>query len=452
MSIPLPISSYVDIPSSTARLINCYIEQGSEQGKGPILQGSPGITSDSTLGTGTIRAMGIMRGERYTVSANKVYRGVSHVGTVTGTARPQLAGNGTELCVLIEPNAWIYDATANTFAQITDGDFTSRGASSVQFFDNYITFTEPDSGRWFSSDLAAATDYDALNFATAEGSPDDLVTHVVDHRQAFLMGVESCELWDNAGLSGFPFMRSGNGFVEIGCLVGKSAQKIDQSVIWIASDFTVRRLSGVTPVRVSTNAVERSIREWDLGSVYSFTLTWQGHLWYVLTSSTGTWVFDVTTQQWHERQSYGKKYWDISCAASLDGVTYVGSASTNRIGILDDVFSEFGDVLRMVWAYQPVYREAERAVHSSLEIVTESGVGLSTGQGSDPKISLEKSDDGGKTYRFLPDRGLGAIGEYLSRARWHRLGHSRDRVYRASISDPVRRKVVDTQLHFAGDA
>ena len=453
MRLDLPIASYVDPPSSSTRLVNAYIEQGGEQGKGPVLNGVPGISSHLTVGDGEIRAAFAMLGSIYVVALDKFYKVTGSTVTLLGTvgfgARPQIAGNGIQVCVLVQPNAYVYTLATGVFAQITDPDFTSRGASSVQFFDNFLTFTEPNSGRWFSSDLAAATSYDSLNFATAEGAPDNLVTHVVDHRQAFLLGAESCELWDNAGVSGFPFLRASNGFVEIGCLAGNSAVKVDQSVIWLASDGTVRRLTGVTPVRVSTHAVERAIRSYTLSGCYAFTVTWDGHIWYVLTFQEGTWIYDITTQKWFERRSYGYDNWRVSCAAQLNGLTYVGDRASNKLGILADVFAEWGDVLRMEWTYPSVYADRARAIHDRLEIVFEAGVGIAAGQGSDPYVSLEVSDDG-KTFREMPIKRMGKIGEYRNRAVWHRLGQSRDRVYRAYISDPIRRKVADTVLEVVG--
>jgi hypothetical protein len=384
-----------------------------------------------------------MRNHLYAVSGDEVYRDGAFVGEVTGNGIPQLAGNGTELGILIAPRLWIYNDTGGTLEEVTDADFL--GASSIQFFDNYLTFTSPDTGRWFSSDLAAASSYNALSFATAEGSPDDLVTHVVDHRQAFLLGKESCELWDNAGISGFPFARAANGFVEIGCLAKHSAQKLDQSVVWLASDLTVRRLNGVTPQRISSHALEQFLKTATIVDCYSFTFTWGGHLFYVLTFPEGTWVYDATTQKWHERKSHGQDNWKATCAATLDGRTYVGSDS-NELGVLEDVFTEWGDILTMSWQYQNVSNQGRPLVHNELQIMLEHGIGVIEGQGSDPRIMLEVSDDAGKTFRHMTDRPLGEIGQYRERARWHRLGRSYQRVYRASISDPVSRKVVETKL------
>jgi hypothetical protein len=37
---------------------------------------------------------------------------------------------------------------------------------------------------------------------------------------------------------------------------------------------------------------------------------------------------------------------------------------------------------------------------------------------------------------------MGAIGLYTTRARWSKLGSSRQRVYRVTISDPVKRVII----------
>lgn len=456
--IPLPVASYQTRTGLGTRLLNCYIEQPPKQGKaGPLLLGSPGIKSWTTVGT-SIRGMHRMGSTPYVVSGTTLYSvnstgGATSLGTVSGTVRVQMADNGTQLAILAQPDLYVYASGALT--KISDYDYTSRGASSVQFFDNYLTLTEPNSGRWFHSDLSDFTAFDPLNFATAEGSPDNLVGHIVDHRQAFLAGTTSCELWDNVGGSGSPFARSSNGFIEIGCAAGRSLAKLDNSVMWLASDdrgdLTVRRLDGITPVRVSTHAVEQSLKDYgDVSEAHAFSTMFEGHAWYVLTvPNKGTWVYDGTTGEWHERRTYQYDYWRVDhfCYAYGKHLVAYGDA----VGELDaQTYAEFGNSMVSQWTYPSVYAERRRAFHNRLEIALETGVGLATGQGSDPVISLEVSDDGGRTWEYLPDKSIGKQGEYRDRAVWHRLGSSRDRIYRASISDPVRRAVYDTQLEVEG--
>jgi hypothetical protein len=217
-------------------------------------------------------------------------------------------------------------------------------------------------------------------------------------------------------------------------------------VIWLANDMTVRRLSGITPVRISTEAVERSIRQSTWQDGFAFSTAWGGHLWYVFTMPEVTWLYDATTQQWFEHRSHGQDNWRVSCAAESGGITYVGDSLSGKLGKFDDVFTEWGNPLRMEWTYPAVYSEGERAVHSRFEIVTEAATDLAEGQGSDPEMMLAYSDDG-KVFTWLPSRKLGRIGEHKRRVVWWRLGQSRNRVYRAAYSEPIRRKIADSYLY-----
>lgn len=456
--INLPVHSYRlnSVTASNARLINCYAEP--LVGKQPIrLTRAPGIPVFSTPTSGAGRGLHVMAGVLYAVVGSTLYSisssGVAtSIGTIAGTLPCWMANNGTQLAIGSDGGTW-YVYNGSSLAAISDGDFTSRGARGSAFIDNYIAFVEPSSGRWFVSDLANATSYDALNFATAEGHPDRTISLIVDHREVILFGENTTEIWYNAGLSGFPFERSPDGLLELGGVANLGQAKLDNSVFWLASDLTVRRLEGRTPQRVSHHGVEERIRGYDdVSDCQAYPYTFNGHLCVVFRfpSAGETWVYDITTQEWHERQSYGYTGWNVSGVAECYGKVMVQDSLTGEIGYFDnETYTEFGEVQRAEWTYQNVYGENSRLFFSSLEIVAETGVGLATGQGSDPQLTLEVSDDGGRTWRTLPTRTIGAQGEYKTRVRWHRLGQSRDRVYRASISDPVELSVTDTVLTLA---
>ena len=42
---------------------------------------------------------------------------------------------------------------------------------------------------------------------------------------------------------------------------------------------------------------------------------------------------------------------------------------------------------------------------------------------------------------------MGKIGTYRTRLRWLRLGQARERVYRITVADAVKRSVVGAHLH-----
>lgn len=456
MRLQLPVHSYRlrSTPASPARLVNCYPEALPGDAKTQmILSRCPGVTSFATPGNGPIRGLHSGLGYLWAISGNELYR-VDETGTETligtvGSGSVDMDHNTDSIVVVTEPDAYYYNGT--TFAQITDSDFTSRGAGDVEFVNNYLLFREPDSGRFFGADLGSTTSFDALNFATAEANPDRMVGLKVDHVQAILFGEKSVEIWDNTGEAGFPFARATNGFVELGCFAGKTCQKLDNSVIWLASDYTVRKLEGITPRRISTHAVEQFLTTTTVTSGTAFTYTQDGHLFYVLSFLEGTWAYDATTGEWHERQSYGLDNWKWQHQATAFGREFVGDSTSNVIGYLDPTnYTENGDIQRMEWIYQPIYADAQRAFHDRLEVVMETGVGLTTGQGSDPEMMMDYSDNGGITWKSLPNKKIGPIGQYSKTVAWHSLGSAKQRVYRGSVSDPVKCVMSDTQITVRG--
>lgn len=451
--LPLPIHSYQlrSTPASTARLVNCYPEALPPDAKTPVLLSrSPGVTDWTTVGTGPIGGMFAALNYLFVISGSKLWKIDSNkvateLGSIGAPGNIDMDANTTAIVVVNEPDAYYYDGT--TFGQITDADFTALGANSVEFDDNFLLFTVPDSDTFFGSDLGSATSFDALNFASAEGAPDKLVGNKVDHRQALLLGEKSCELWYNSGQNGFPFTRAANGFIEIGCFNGALAIKLDQSVYWPANDYTIRVLQGTTAVRKSTHAIEQFLTTVTYGSGKAYSYTKDGHLFGVWTFPEGTIVFDATTGEWHERETYGLDYWKAGVHAQAFGLELVGDITSNKIGYLSATdYDEWGGIQRMEWTYQPVTPEGRgRVFHDRLAIVCDVGVGLTSGQGSDPQIMLEYSDDGGITWLSMPNRSLGPIGQYGVQVHWDGLGSSmKPRVFRAAVSDPVKVMVRDT--------
>jgi hypothetical protein len=235
-------------------------------------------------------------------------------------------------------------------------------------------------------------------------------------------------------------------------LNGKSIAKLDNSIYFVASDYTVRRLDGLTPARISTHAIEQWLKDSvTLASLRGSSWTQDGHVFYMLRATEGCFIYDVGTQLWHERQTYGSSTWNWGSPVMFAGMVLLGSTTSNVIAKLDPaVYTELSQTLRMEWTYQPVYADAARAYHERLEMLVERGVGNTSDPGSDPEIMLDASDDGGRTWFSLPNRKIGKIGKYSQRCSWSALGSSDARVYRAAVSDPVKVTVTDTQLKVRG--
>jgi hypothetical protein len=456
-SISLPLHSYRlrAGQASTARLVNCHIEQLPPDAKTPaVLVRSPGLASWGTVGTGPIEGMHVDHGQLYVVSGGGFYTVNSSAsatlrGAVGSSTEIDIDSNDIGVVIVSPPNAYSYTLSGSAFAAISDSDFTARGAGDVEFCKNFMLFREPDTGRIFGANLGSLTAFDSLDYFTAEGSPDAALGLKVDHEQPIVFGERSSEVWENVQSSGFPFVRSANGFIELGTLNGKTPAKVDNSLFWVANDYTVRRLDGYTPFRVSTHAVEQWLRSVTVASLRGYSYTLDGHLIYLLTATEGAWQFDVTTQQWHERQTYGRSDWTWGNPVQFAGKILVGSTVSNVIAELDpETYADLGSTQAMEWTYQPIYFEGKRVFHDKLELTCEVGTGLTSGQGSAPEVMLWASDDGGMTWFSLPNRSLGAIGKYATKVTWFGLGSAYQRVYRLAVSDPVKMAVTDAVLTY----
>ena len=475
MHTPILGSSYVarSINAADNRMVNLFPEIVPEGGKEPgFLNRAPGLQFQQTIGTGPIRALWAHQtngSDFYVVSGTEFYKVTgltatpTKLGDVTGTGPVSIADNGTQIFLACNGPSYIYNEVTNVFAQITDPDFP--GAVTVGYLDGYFVFNEPNSQKIWVTELLDGTSVDPLDFASAEGSPDGLVAVNVDHREAWLFGTDSIEVWYNAGQADFPLTRIQGAFNEIGCVASFSIAKLDNGLFWLGTDARgqgiVYRANGYTGVRVSTHAIEYAIAQYgNISDAIAYTYQQEGHAFYVLTfpSANATWVYDVATQAWHERAGWNTAIGEFTrhrsnCQCNFGGNTVVGDYENGNIYTLDlDVYADNGGIQKWLrsWRALPTgQNNLKRTAQHSLQLDCESGTGLITGQGSDPEIMLRWSDDGGHTWSNEHLSKMGKIGEYYRRVFWRRLGMTlklRDRVYEVSMTDPVKTAIMGAEL------
>lgn len=440
---------------SAERVVNYYAEMSPQNARTiQALYGTPGAVTFATCGSGPIRTAILMGDYLYVASGNTVYQVDSSGNAVacTGTIFPQglatMTTNGTQTVLVVAPT-YGYVITGTSVSPITDQDFP--GATSVAYIDGYFVFTGPTgTGRFFISSLGDGTNYDALDFATAEGDPDPAVRCFADHRELLIFGTKTIEVWQDTGGADFPFSRVDGAFIERGCAAGGSVGKADNTTYWLGDDRIVYKMNGYVPQRVSTFAVEESIRKMTtisdaLGSTYAQ----DGHTFYVLKFPTEgrTFCLDVSNGMWHERQSGTGLTgdWRMNFVIPAFDRVLAGDQWTGKLFTLDlDTYTEDGNAIRSVIETAPLASQDgnERVSLPGWEIVFEMGVGLLSGQGSDPQVALSWSYDNGATWSAERWKSLGPRGQRLRRADWWRLGSARSRIIRSVITDPVKRVVV----------
>ena len=175
-----------------------------------------------------------------------------------------MADNGIQLFIAANPQGYIYNANTDVFQQITDPDFP--GAATVGYIDGYFVFNEPNSQKIWVTQLLDGTSVDPLDFASAEGNPDNVVAIFVDHREVWVYGTNSTEVWYNAGLLDFPLARIQGAFNELGCAAPYSIAKMDNQIYWLGKDARgqgmVYRAAGYIGQRISTHAIEWQLQEY----------------------------------------------------------------------------------------------------------------------------------------------------------------------------------------------
>jgi len=372
-----------------------------------------------------------------------------------------MSDNGTQMFVACNGISYIYNSSSTLLSQITDADFP--GAVTVGYLDGYFVFNPPNSQQIWITALLDGTDIDALDFASAEGSPDGVVGIIIDHREVWVFGTNSVEVWYNAASQDFPLERIQGAFNEIGCAAAYSIAKGDNVIFWLGKDARgngmVYQASGYTGQRISTHAVEWQIQSYgDVSDAVGYTYQQDGHTFYVLTfpSADKTWVYDVSTQAWHERAGFSNGSFTrhrSNYQVNFNNEILVGDYQNGKIYAFDmTTYSDDSEIqkwLRSWRALPPGENDLKRSTHHSLQLDIQSGVGLNDGQGEDPQARLRWSDDGGHTWSNYHWKPLGRIGEYGKRVIWRRLGMTkklRDRVYEISGTDAVEIKIMGAEL------
>lgn len=344
-----------------------------------------------------------------------------------------------------------------TVLPANDGPF--EGGGTVDITDNYFVYNKPNSQLWASSDLLSPIT-DPLSFASKDGSPDDLVSIIVDRREVYLLGEMSSEVWINSGAVPFPFTRIPGTSTQQGIAAQYSMSRMGNSFAYVSKnnrgEAMIVRMNGYFPERISTHAVETTLVNQNVSDAIAWTYQLEGHEVYVVTfPSIGTngltWAYDNTTGLWHKwlyrnNQNEFERHRG-NCCAFFNQQILVGDYENGKIYQLSrSIYTDDGQPIRRIRRAPHIVTDLQRQYFHELQIQFQPGVGLSTGQGQDPQAMLRWSNDGGSTWSNEYWTTIGKQGKYQNRAIWRRLGWSRDKVFEVSISDPVKAVIVSANL------
>lgn len=431
------------------------------------LYGTPGTRPLISATSGPVRGTlaPTNGGDGIVVSGNTVYRlsrafALTAIGTVDDLLTPvKIDDNGTNAVIVTGPKGYSVNLAANTVTEIVDEAF--YGSNAVDVLNTYTIFNKPGTNQFYWTRPDEIT-FDPLAFATAESNAEPIIDFIVNHDELIFFKETVTEIWRASPNPDLPFARDRNAAIEQGCAAKGSVAPLDNTVFWLGKDTQgagiVYRLNGYTPQRISTDAIEYAIAQYsDVSDAVAYTYQQEGSSFYMLSFPTGnaTWCYDVASQLWHQRAYLDSVTGILGRHRSnnhmyFNGKHIVGDHITGDLYVLDLDYYNDG-----VSGIMPAIRAASHIsngdygfiAHNRLQVDLETGVGTVSGLGANPKIALDWSDDGGATWSNKHMTSLGLLGQYKTRAVWNRLGRSKDRVYRVTITDPVKRVIIGATLN-----
>jgi hypothetical protein len=389
-------------------------------------------------------------------------------------------------------NRYYWVASTGTFAMLPATDGPWQGATICDTVDGYYIYNEPGTQNFGASDLASQFST-AAYYGAKNGSPDNLVSLIVDRRNIYLLGENTTEVWIDVGstiqgIISFPFSRIPGTSMQHGCAAQYSIARFADQFMFVSKDTRgqgiIGAIQGYQFVRLSTHAVEQSLVGQVINDAIAYTYQIEGHEMYVVTFPTAdiTWVYDLTTKMWHKWLSVDSKNvyhrHRSNCGAFFNGQYYVGDYLNGQVYALSNTtYTDAGNTIRRLRRATHLTSDLQRQYFAELQIQFEPGVGLNSVAvnplltsvagiaiagdavagtpvmaiaGSTPQAMLRWSNDGGSTWSNEHWQSIGAIGKYKNRAIWRRLGWARDRVFEVSVSDPIKAVIVSANLKAEG--
>ena len=453
--IPFPLSTAPGsrFQESAGRLINAYPEALGETALSrSVIRRAPGLRNFGTTARTGCRGFIEVGGVLYVAFNGQLEKFTSAggasttVGALNGSKKGFFARNNAS-----NPDKWFVDPDGNistfTPTAVTSGwpDADLPAVNATCSIDGYGVFTTGD-GRAFATDLNS-TSVNALSFGRAEAKPDGLTRPVPWGDKLLLMGPQTIEVWTNVGTTPFPFARNfviPRGIAGPYCVTGFE-DGFSRPPVWIGDDYAVYQYAGVEPVKISPPDLDARIEAVaDKTTIEMCCYITRGHPMVQISCPAWSWVIDLNTMKWHERDSYLQARSRITQSIGVFGKWLVGDTQTGNVQeVTASVFQEISSPLRYRVESGPVADFPYGSVVGRADFNFVTGVGIASGHDpdqTDPTVEISWSDDGGQTWSIPAQRKLGrqSVPESLislisetGRASW--MG----RRWRVDISDAV---------------
>lgn len=445
VAVPLGQSTYRRRGARTAEVAftNCILEKDpTNQVDGLLRFQRPGLVNYVRVGTGPIRGvfrkLGVLGSVYLVASAQSLYSvtplgAVTLLGDIPGFDLVTIDASPTRAIVVSGGNAYSTDGITVTPVNMPDG----VGVSSVAYVAGYFLLAQLESQRYYW--LAPGdVDPDALNFASAENGPGNLVRLVRLLDEIWAFKEQTTEVLQLTGNLDAPFQPIAGRIYERGCANKDTVHTLDNTLFWIGNDLVAYR-ADTTPLRISDHSMEERLRVAGGANLRAWAMAIDGHTIYcVRAGDLGTFVFDVENPNWGRFKSYGQETWRAHLGTQVAGDLVVAGDDTDGIlWKLDSTISNDNGapMERELTGGITILGKPTKCRDFSVRVAT--GWAPITGAAVDPILQLRYSDDGGETWSAWIEASLGLQGQYRTGVTWTQLGLMSDpgRIFTIRMTD-----------------
>ncbi|MGB0943136.1 MAG: hypothetical protein ACPGUE_12070 [Marinomonas sp.] len=432
-------------PVSVQKTVNLYPQVNTYSDNQTSLQSFYGQELLNGDLSGKDRGMHEMSGIAYTVVGESLYSfdasGIStFIGNVFGASRCIFANDGSNL-VIVADRVYLWDSFNGIFGAITNDNLVN--VLSVTVINSQFIYTTPRLS--FMSAPGEPDNVSGLDGIGAESSPDKLVRDYVFNQTIYRFGERTTEPWYNSGAGSPPIDRIDGQELNVGLGAIYSVANTDNAVYWLGDDKSVYRISGNIKEKVSDDALSNEIEGFSrIDNAFGYSFSLQGQDFYLITfpDANKTYVINeqLGSQGWFNLSSADGAY---SGKALIQAYNKNIVSNSGKLLVLNpDVYTEDGQQIIRERITGTLNAEVlgikgQRLKMSRLELFVEAGVGLITGQGERPRLLIETSIDGGRSYSHSAWVEIGQLGEHTLRCELWNMMSGESFVFRITMSDPV---------------
>lgn len=308
-------------------------------------------------------------------------------------------------------------------------------STHVGFLDGYsLANDNNDEFRWSTADNVQA--WSALDFATAEAAPDNVMALLVNWREILLVGETTTETWYNAGTTA-PFGKLAGTHIERGTSARYTVKSLGNTWYWLDQDRRLITLVQRTP-QVVSGPFEKTIEGFtEVSDATADVLDVGGQHWLVLTFPTAnrTFAYEYARKTWSEwstwdpigaiDQEWRARYF---CLVPEWGMCLAGDRLSSKIfDVSPDYHDDDGDDIRVLRRTGHITHDTHMRKRTN-RIVIRLKRGVGSVAGSEPKMSVRWKNDN-SDWSQPREVSLGKIGEDFCFATLHGLGMYRSRQF-----------------------